>query len=525
MAKFITKAADIFTFVLLTGVLFVNMVKFSGYFLGESKKWIAVAALAVAIAVFCMIGGSIFNALKRLFSFVKKLSVRQMGVILVLFVLATKLFLVFLLDNDVNHHDDMHHYLYFAKQIADTGTITDETLYATMYPYTVCFSLFLTPWVKVFGNDPKALTSLMSILFTATSVLLFDIARAYIGKNKSFVAVLLYNILPIGLFQTQVLVHETVLLFCYALSFWLLLKATAEKTVSTPRRIVFLVLSSLTIAMGANLNLGGIIIMISFVIFAFVKALQPKLTAKRLLNLLMVIVSFVLCFVLIAGMCAVFQSHCVIPGEKERDKVQLAKESWMPVGWVVYLGTDYQNNGVWNERDRNVYHRFLNCETPQEAREYQQTLVQERINSLLSQPLILPKHFYHKYLEMWGVPFLGIVYGQGGNHINDILLYAGNRVIYKGILGLCYLSNILICSVILFSYFKKRKKHMELSVTPELQFKLMFVGIILSLILFEVMNKYVSHLHIILMLLAFFRMDRFIEASNGFRSKLKRKNK
>ena len=124
MAKFITKAADIFTFVLLTGVLFVNMVKFSGYFLGESKKWIAVAALAVAIAVFCMIGGSIFNALKRLFSFVKKLSVRQMGVILVLFVLATKLFLVFLLDNDVNHHDDMHHYLYFAKQIADTGTIT-----------------------------------------------------------------------------------------------------------------------------------------------------------------------------------------------------------------------------------------------------------------------------------------------------------------------------------------------------------------------------------------------------------------
>ena len=60
MAKIVIKITDVFTFILLTGVLFVNMVKFSGYLLGNGKKWIGVAVLAVGVGVFYFIGGSLF---------------------------------------------------------------------------------------------------------------------------------------------------------------------------------------------------------------------------------------------------------------------------------------------------------------------------------------------------------------------------------------------------------------------------------------------------------------------------------
>ncbi len=516
MAKVIVRITDVFTFILLTAVLFVNMVQFSGYLLTGAKKWIGVAVLAVGVAVFWYIGGSIFKLLERLFSFVKKLSVRKMVIILTVFMLASKIALVFLLDNDVNHHDDMHHYMLFSKQIADTGAITEETLYATMYPYTVCFSLFLTPWVKLFGNDPKAVTTLMSILLTAASLLIFDVARKYIGKNKAFVAVMLYHILPIGLFQTQVVIHETALLFFYALSFWLFLKAIDDKPLAAPKRAGLLLLASLAIGIGANLNAGGLVVIISYLIFALVKALRSKFSAKKLLNLLLMAVSFALCFALISGLCTLFTSNCVIPGEKERAKVELAKESWKPTGWLVYLGTNTQKHAIWNKEDYRRYQQFLTFSSPQEASDYQRDLVQERVSDLTKHPQQLPKHFYHKYTELWGIPFLGFVYGKGGNHINDILLYGGNRIIYKGILALCYLSNILIYSVILLSYLRKRKKPAALCVTPELQYKLMFVGIVLALILFEMSNKYVSHLHILLMMLAFFRMNKFRESSRGF---------
>ena len=522
MAKIVIKITDVFTFILLTGVLFVNMVKFSGYLLGDGKKWIGVAVLAVGVGVFYFIGGSLFSLLKRLFSFVKKLSVPQMLVILAAFVLATKVTLVFLLDINVNNHNDMRHYMYFAKQIADTGAVTDETLYATMYPYTVNVSLFLAPWVKLFGDDPKAVTTLMSILFTLTSLLIFDIARGYIGKNKAFVAVMVYNILPIGLFQTQVVVHETILLFLYALSFWLFLKATGDKPYAAGKRLALLLLSSLTISVGANINAGGYVVMISFVIYAFVKMVQTKLTAKKWLNLLIIVVSLLLCLALVSGLCSAFVANRVIPGEKESAKVALAQQSRMPMGWITYLGTNYEKQGVWNQEDYNRYHAFLKCDTPQAARDYQQGLIQDRISRFTDNPALLPKHFYHKYLELWGVPFLGFVYGLGGSHINDILLYAGNRAIYKGILSLCYLSNILIYSIILFSYLRRKKKTETLTVTPELQFKLMLVGIVLSLLLFEMVNKYVSHLHILLMMLAFFRMDRFIGDKHGALKRLRK---
>ena len=70
---------------------------------------------------------------------------------------------------------------------------------------------------------------LFIFLFAFITILLFDIIRPYVGKNKAFLGLLIFNVLPVGLFETQLLVHETALLFFYVLSLWVLLKAINGK--------------------------------------------------------------------------------------------------------------------------------------------------------------------------------------------------------------------------------------------------------------------------------------------------------
>ena len=330
---------------------------------------------------------------------------------------------------------------------------------------------------------------------------------------------MLYNFLPIGLFQSQVVVHETVLLFCSVLAFWLLQKAL-KKELSAPKRVVLLLLSALTIAVGTRLNLGGAVTIIAFVIYVLVKQLQTGFNLKKALNLLVTAACYALCTVLIFGLFSVAFSNIVAtPADKKAREESIAANA-LPMGWNTYLGCNDSTGGVWNEEDWRTYSRYFSMTDPQEAKDYQKNLVRERAESLCSDPLRLAKHLCNKAVEQWGVPLLGIVYGKGGNKINDFLLYAGNRAIYKGILALCYLSNILIYTIILFSYFKKRKKGEQAPVTPALQFKLMIVGTALALFPFEISNKYICHLHLLLMAVAIMSCARFIGNSERLRKKL-----
>ena len=515
---FITKTTGIFLFLILSVALAVNVWKFSGYVNGK-LQWLFIAGAIGLIALFCVFGGAFLNKIKRLLAFSDGWSVRTMALIMFIALAVSKIFLVFLLDNNVHNHDDMHHYLYFAEQIADNGVIADETLYARLFPYTVLYGMLLSPFFKLFGSDPKVATVLMSVLLTVTSVLLFDIIRPYAGKKKAFWGIMLYNFLPIGLFQSQVVVHETVLLFCSVLAFWLLQKAL-KKELSAPKRVVLLLLSALTIAIGTRLNLGGAVTIIAFVIYVLVKQLQTGFSLKKALNLPVTAACYALCTVLIFGLFSVAFSNIVAtPADKKAREESIAANA-LPMGWNTYLGCNDSTGGVWNAEDWQTYSRYFSMTDPREAKDYQKKLVRERAESLCSDPPRLAKHLCNKAVEQWGVPLLGIVYGKGGNKINDFLLYAGNRAIYKGILALCYLSNILIYTIILFSYFKKRKKGGHAPVTPALQFKLMIVGTALALFPFEISNKYICHLHLLLMAVAIMSCARFIDNSERLRKKL-----
>ena len=154
-----------------------------------------------------------------------------------------------------------------------------------MYKYQVIYGLFLSPVVKIIGNDSRVLTSYLSVLFAIVVVLLFDIIRVYTGKNKAFVGLLLFSILPVGLFETQLLIHETPLLFLYILSFWLLLK-TLNSNYHITFRLVSLLLSAILITFGNKINQGGTVVIISYCIFVFLRCfVKIKYPLRKLCGL------------------------------------------------------------------------------------------------------------------------------------------------------------------------------------------------------------------------------------------------
>ena len=164
-------------------------------------------------------------------------------------------------------------YRSFAEQFAQSGMITEHATYAFEYRYTAMYGLILSPFAKIFGADTKVFTTALSVMNSLAVVLLFDITKKYAGKELSFACLLIYCALPFGLLQTQLLTHENGLLFFHILALWLFMNAF-DNRYNIAKQIVFMLMSSVVLSVGASINAAGRVMIVSFVIFAFVKIFE-----------------------------------------------------------------------------------------------------------------------------------------------------------------------------------------------------------------------------------------------------------
>lgn len=521
VSNFIVKTVK-YVFIVLIGIILMASILGLSELITESwLKYVIAGIIIVGIILIFTYGNSIFQKIYRLKSVLDRISVGKMFAFLFLFVLLSKVLMVFLLDNDANLHPDMQMYLSYATQIAETGIITDNIAYAVKFSYTVIYGLFLSPLVVVFGNDTKVFTIFLSFLFAIITILLFDIIRPYVGKNKAFLGMLLFNVFPVGLFETQLLVHETALLFFYILSFWLLLKAIYGEMHIIVKSLMIIV-SSLLISFGTMINQGGKVVIISYFLLAIVLIFREKITWKRIVKLVLSFICVIICFLIVSSACSSFLNTHIMYTKGENEYLDRSKENRVPYSWGLYLGLNSKNPGVWNDEDRNTFDKYAEIEDPLAAKEYQINLIEDRFNDLLKNPLSIPGHLFKKFVSLWGKVFLPFSYEQG-NSINDFILHGMHGVIFKAIIMIAYFVFIILCSIILLS-FHNRKVHQNSSFClPLLQFKMMIIGLTSALFLFEVMPKYVSHMQIVMFAIGIFCIDGFMDNSKRFHDRLLRK--
>lgn len=524
LGNFSVRVVDYIFWGLMVLILISAIFSFAESITSGWMKYAIVAMTILFIGAFVFFGDRIIQLLKKIFGFVCNISVARMFLIIFMFVAVTKIFLVFLLDPDASKHPDMATYQSFAYQLAGKGKITEYIYSAFMWKYEVIYGLFLSPVVRLFGEDTKVMLTFLSVLFAILSVLLFDILRVHVGKNKAFVIIMLFNILPVGLFETQLLIHETALLFFYIVSFWFLIKALDNKN-HFALRILAVLFSALLIAFGNKINQGGTVVVISYCLYVFIMLCKEKITAKKIMKFVAVIACFLLCFVLVSHLCVSFVNNVVILSENDRQKIEQIQRNELPFGWGLYLGTNNNHPGEWNEEDANVYYQYQDIDDEQEAKKYQKELIEERIQVFKEKPAIIPLHLLKKIKSLWGAPVLQYWYGQG-NEINQFILTGLHGMIHKALWGISELTYILLCSIIVFAHKRHNKKVVESFYSPVIQFKMMIVGLTFALILFEVMAKYTSYLYIVLFVIGLFEIDRFCDNSARWSGRfIRRKNK
>lgn len=518
LGDFTVRTIDYIFVGLIAIILMSAIVSFSEMITNGVFKYAVILISIAIVTLFVIFGNKNLRILYKFRDCISNVSAFKLGLILFLVVLVTKVFFVFLFDNDANLHPDMKMYLSFAKQLANDGVISENTFYASRFSYTVIYGLFLAPVVKIFGAETRFLTSFLSLLFALLSVFLFDIIKKYVSKNKAFTGILLFNLLPVGLFETQLLVHETPLLFFYITSFWLLTKSFEDKY-NLFLRLGAVLLSALLIGFGNKINQGGTVVIISYVIYVFVITAKDKINIKSALRCLYIIACYLICFILISSICTSFVTDVVKPSKKDTVKIERYTNYSIPFGWGLYLGTNLEHPGHWNAADCETYEKYVDFYNKEAAQDYLKGIIGERIQVFKDNPLLIPGHLFNKIKGLWGAPQLPFAYEEG-NSINEFVLKGAHGIIYKGITVLSYWVFILLCCLILFSHKRHKNISIDSFYPPVSQFKMMIIGLTAVLFLFEVMPKYVCHMQIILFAIGIFSFDSFMDNSKRIKLKI-----
>lgn len=491
MSRFIKKTVDIVFILLLMLVLSAMGIAlaetvFSG--LIASVAGIVVLAAVFAFLYFCR--EHIINTVKYICKYLSGVAEWKLALTLGLFSAVTKIICVFLFDNNADLHPDMAMYRSFAEQFAQSGMITENATYAFEYRYTAMYGLILSSFAKIFGADTKVFTTALSVMNSIAVVLLFDITKKYAGKELSFFCLLVYCTLPFGLLQTQLLTHENGLLFFHILALWLFLKAF-DGRYNVAKQVVFILLSSVVLSVGASINAAGRVMLVSFAIYAIVKIFENGFSIKKAGQFACVALSLIVVFSSVYAATGV-----VVKNGIDQAETMQKNDKKMPYGWVLYLGSNYEQSGVWNQEDVDLYEKYKEFDNKDDAYDYQKQLIKERFQFFADSPLKIPVHLFNKLKVLWGTQLLPFAYEQG-NSINDFVLHGAGGIINKGCKVLNSMSFIVAYAIILMSAVSEMKNKRMKAASPVMHFQMTMIGVTVALLLFEVTPKYTTHMHIL----------------------------
>lgn len=491
MTKFINRTVDIVFFALLAMITCVMAVTVAETVLSGVVAC-AVGAVILAGMLFVVIRGR-----QRFATFGRKIKERlepipawKLALFLGLFSTVTKIFFVFLFDNNADLHDDMAMYRSFAEQYADKGMITEHTDYAMRHYYTAFYGLVLSPLARLFGADTKVFTVALSVLHSVCMVLLFDMLKQYAGKAIAFTVLIIYCILPMGALQTTLLLHENGLFFFHILAFWLFWKAF-RKDIHWAVQLGYVLAAAVVLSVGSNVNAAGKILFISFGIYAVAKIFETKWSGKKLAQLLSILLILALCFIC-AGECMTGLKKATVVRENGTYKDGYS----LPYGWALYVGWNYESHGGWSAEAQQTYYQYTKIEDREEALEYQRNLVQGRLQQYKDEPLRIPVHLFHKIKSLWGRQHLPFDL-EMGNALSQFVFSGMGGNINRAIKLINCFAFMGLYLMLLLAQWTKMKERSKV-VTPDLHFRMAVIGVTLALLPFEVMQKYVCHLHICL---------------------------
>ncbi len=410
------------------------------------------------------------ESVRRILSFVigrlASISLERLFVILLLSsVLLKTFYYAFFFFDSTAFGEDITIYAQIADSIAENGLNSVER---QIY-YLVGLGLHLSVFKRL--SIPYHLG--VYLVFLITTLMNFLVFSRYIGKEKSFILIELYLLMPSTSMLTFCVTHELFVYFYFSMNLFLLnlfLQAADAK-----KAVLFAVLATVFVSLNQTLSPMG---KIWFILLALIILLTDIGIGKKSL-LVLVLVSSFLCSDLMTT------------------KLEGNRMSQYNNYEQLLIGSDLESMGRHTDgKGKRSAEQYWEARgqylTPENYVEGQRGALIEQYRYLFTHPLKLFELLANKFFVAWSGDFYSVEYAHNMHSISDltniIMLTAG---------ALIWL--FVITAGIVF-YVKEEKP------IAIYNYEIILLGVMAVLLITEIMNKYSSYMTLFIYFIAFSRV-------------------
>lgn len=448
--------------------LISNLCLYASVFSGVMRYAVFGVLALVVISAGLLFKEKIKTYTDKLFEFISVLSNRQMLIIIIVAAIVLKAiaYAFFFFDSTLGG-GDITIYASIADRIVKQGfaSVSNEIYYlAGMGMHLAVFKYLGIPsHLGIF------------IVFLIGTVINFFSFKDVMGKDKSFMAIMCYLLMPSTSILTFCCTHE---LFVYLyFSIILFLLNLFVKQSETRKQILCALFIWIFISLNQTVSPIGKIWFIVIVILMLLSNLS--LFKKLMLGIVLVL--------------TVVTGTLTSTGNEDNYISQLNNVEQLLIGSNVESGghhTDGRGKEAalkyWNDRGVELtYENLL---------EGEKGALKETYIYLFTHPLELVKLLSNKFFTAWSGDVYSIELGHAFGGFTDIPYY-----IMLIVSSLIYLA---VMSVAVFLYRKEEDEQMS-----SLNYKLILLGIVAVLLVVEIANKYSCYMTIFIFFIAFFRSD------------------
>lgn len=408
----------------------------------------------------------------------QKMTYRTALVILIALSIGTKVLSIAVFGIDSLVHPDIHTYVVTAQELISQGSAVTYATYCWSFPHMYWFAHFLMPIIAVFGTSHTVLALYLTLVSTASTLLLFDTARKYLPLSTSFLIFAVYTLLPAQILLPSYITHEHALMLFLSVTVWLVFKVipgmAAEKKLW---KAVLHALSSITLFLATQMNAAALVAVIALCIVYLVWGISMR-TTRGIGCALAKCAALVLVVVIGGSLLTDYQeSHSQLKENTIRtDRVV----------WTLYVGSNVETKGQWSNQDVERFEDLQELRSEDQIDQYRKDLLAVRYRDLFQNPSTLLALLKGKLSTIWSCFTYPLAYA---NELipNVSLQNIYNRFLFKPLVCLEYGISVLLALFLVCSLSGNSRK----PISPFMLFtQLYLLGNTAMLLLTECSNKY-----------------------------------
>ncbi len=311
--KFFKKCINIILFILLLGILIVNLFSLNIY-----SIIFTVILLITYLLLFSKYNTIILNNNKFKIIFI------------LIFFISIISRIILIETTDINLTSDFE--LYYNTALGIINENIPNQSYLTFNGYVYFFSYILSIVFKIFGSSIKVALYFNLFCQILTSFLIFKILKLKFNNNITYIGSILWILLPTTFFATFLVSTENLFLLMFILCIYFFYKYIDKEDIKYTQNIIIYILFGLLLAITNNIRPLVTISIIALVLYFI---FTNKILKKYILLSLLVI--------------TYIGTNLGINNWIEHSFNTTLQSGSLE--WSIYFGTNYNTCGTWNEAD------------------------------------------------------------------------------------------------------------------------------------------------------------------------------